>query len=109
MIKNLTILALNDDDTEYKVAEKWWERIDTKWFEGDDDFIVEFAKTHIIGAMVDVINEYNEVSYTRAKENEFDEVIDDIIEMIKTEDFTKIKFIDVPRYKMMFELKNELR
>ena len=108
MIKNLTILALNDDDTEYKVAEKWWERIDTKWFENDDDFVVEFAKTHIIGAMVDVINEYNLVN-GYAKENELDEIIDDVVEMIKSEDFAKIKFIDVPRYKMMFELKNEVK
>jgi len=109
MIKNLTILALNDDDTEYKVAEKWWERINTEWFKGDDEFAEDFAKNHIIGAMVDVINEYNKVSYTRAKENEFEEIIEDIIEMVKSEDFTKVKFIDVPRYKMMFELKNEVR
>ena len=108
MIKNLTILAFNDDEVDYKVAEKWWERINTEWFEGDDDFIVEFAKTHIIGAMVDVINEYNLV-YGYAKENELDDIVDDIVEMIKTEDFAKMKFIDVPRYKMMFEIKNEVR
>ena len=47
MIKNLTILALNDDDTEYKVAEKWWERINTEWIENDDEFIVDNRSANV--------------------------------------------------------------